>query len=95
MGLVSRYALLIMKFFDETISRPCKDIPSNCVISVSALSNEKNDITHAVRIDGLKNAQKIVRIARELWKNLRQLLQKSTASVTSEEVRSEEIDVTK
>lgn len=55
---------------------------------------EKNDKTHAWSEDGLKNAQKCVRDCERILKKLRKLLQKSTASVTSEKVGSGDIDVT-
>lgn len=56
---------------------------------------EKNDKTHAWSEDGLKNAQKCVGDCEKILKKLRKLLQKSTVSVTSDEVGSGDIDVTK
>lgn len=56
---------------------------------------EKNNKTHAWSEDGLKNAQKCVGDCERILKKLRQLLQKSTVSVTSDKVWSGDIDVTK
>lgn len=56
---------------------------------------EKNDKTHAWSDYGLKNAQQCVSNSEKIVQKLRKLLQKSSASVTSDEVRSDDIDVTK
>lgn len=46
----------------KTISQPCKK--AHCALSI-----EKNDITNAGRIDGLKNAKKkLVRDCERMWK---------------------------
>lgn len=56
---------------------------------------DKNDKTHAWSEDGLKNAQKCVSDCERILKKPRELLQKSTVSVTSGKVGSGDIDVTK
>lgn len=56
---------------------------------------QKNETTKAWSEDGLRNAEKCVTDCGRIITKLRELLKKSTASLTSKEVNRDEIDVTK